>query len=176
MVSTASYEARAFGVGSGMPLRVAARKCPEAVFLPTDLPAYEATSAEVMGTLRSLSAVVEVLGMDEAFLAVDSDDPEAFARHVQEEIWARCRLRSSVGVGDNRLRAKIATGFAKPAGVYRLTSSNWFDVTGERPPDALWGIGRKTAKRLAALGVHTVRQLAEADRARLAEVTRALRP
>jgi len=169
VVSTASYEARTFGVGSGMPLRVAARKCPEAVFLPVDAPAYEAASTQVMRTLRSLPAVVEVLGWDEAFLAVNTDAPEAFAGKVQDAVWARCRLSSSVGVGDNRLRAKIATGFAKPAGVYRLTARNWFDVMGDRPPDALWGIGRKTAKRLAELELRTVAQLADADPVRLAD-------
>ena len=169
VVSTASYEARAFGVGSGMPLRVAARKCPEAVFLPVDGPAYEAASARVMATLRSLDAVVEVLGWDEAFLGVDTDDPEGFAREVQTAILTVCHLHSSVGVGNNRLRAKIATGFAKPAGVFRLTDDNWFDVMADRAPDALWGIGRKTAKRLAALDLHTVRQLADADPQWLAE-------
>ena len=163
VVSTASYAARAFGVGSGMPLRVAARRCPEAVFLPVDAAAYEAASAHVMATLRSLEVVVEVLGWDEAFLALDTDDPEGFAREVQTAVLDECRLQSSVGVGDNRLRAKIATGFAKPAGVFRLTEANWFDVMADRSPDALWGIGRKTAKRLAGLGLHTVRQLADAD-------------
>lgn len=169
VVSTASYEARAFGVGSGMPLRLAARKCPQAVFLPVDAPAYEAASADVMQTLRSLTTVVEVLGWDEAFLGVETDDPEAFARAVQAAILTQCRLHSSVGVGDNRLRAKIATGFAKPAGVYRLTADTWFDVMAERPPDALWGIGRKTARRLAGLGLGTVREVAEADPVWLAD-------
>jgi len=169
VVSTASYEAREFGVGSGMPLRLAARKCPEAVFLPVDAAAYETASSQVMRTLRSLTPVVEVLGWDEAFLGVDTDDPEAFAREVQDRVLADCQLHCSVGVGDNRLRAKIATGFAKPAGVFRLTEDNWFDVMAERPPDALWGIGAKTARRLAGLGLHTVRQLADADRAELAE-------
>ena len=74
VVSTASYEARASGVHSGLPLRTAARRCPEAVFLPVDKEAYEAVSAEVMATLRGFDAVVEVLGWDEAFLAVDTDD------------------------------------------------------------------------------------------------------
>jgi len=169
VVSTASYEARAFGVGSGMPLRLAARKCPDAVFVPVDAPAYETASLAVMAVLRTLTPVVEVLGWDEAFLAVETADPEAFGRDVQAQILARCQLHSSVGVGDNRLRAKIATGYAKPAGIFRLTEDNWFEVMADRAPDALWGIGRKTAKRLAAHGLHTVRQLADADPTWLAE-------
>lgn len=163
VVSTASYEARAFGVGSGMPLRTAARRCPDAVFLPVDAEAYEAASAEVMATLRGFPAVVEVLGWDEAFLEVDTDDPEAMARAIQDAVRARTRLECSVGVGGNLLQAKLATGFAKPAGVFRLTADNWFEVLGDRSPDALWGIGRKTAKRLAEHGIGTVRQLAAAD-------------
>ena len=80
VVSTASYEARAFGVGSGMPLRLAARKVPDAVILPVDAPAYTEASEQVMDALRGLGVVVEVLGWDEAFLGVESEDPEAFAR------------------------------------------------------------------------------------------------
>ncbi|GAB2680689.1 DNA polymerase IV [Thalassiella azotivora] len=168
VVSTASYEAREHGVGSGMPLRVAARKCPDAVFLPVDAPAYEAASAVVMETLRAHDAVVEVLGWDEAFLGVEADEPEAFARRLQDAVLAASGLRCSVGIGDNTLRAKTATGFAKPAGVHRITRSTWFEHVGDEPPDALWGVGRATRRKLAELGVTTVRQLAEADEAVLA--------
>jgi len=168
VVSTASYEARACGVHSGLPLRLAARRCPDAVFLPVDKPAYDAVSAEVMATLRELDAVVEVLGWDEAFLAVEADDPEAYARDVQRRVQSRTALDCSIGIGDNRLQAKLATDMGKPAGVFRLTTASWFDVLGDRPTDALWGIGRKTAKKLAALGIDTVRQLAAADREEMA--------
>ncbi|HEU4512136.1 MAG TPA: DNA polymerase IV [Nocardioidaceae bacterium] len=163
VVSTASYEAREFGVGSGMPLRTAARRCPDAVFLPVDAPAYETVSARVMETLRSLGVVVEVLGWDEAFLAVETDDPEEFARLVQRSVLEATDLHCSVGIGDNKLRAKIATEFGKPRGMFWLTEENWYDVMADRPTDALWGIGSKTAKRLAALGIDTVGQLAKAD-------------
>ena len=173
VVSTASYEARAFGVGSGMPLRVAARKCPEAVFLPVDREAYDAASVEVMETLRGLSwggvpVVVEVLGWDEAFLAAgpghgELGDPRAFAEHVRAQVLAATGLHCSVGIGDNKLRAKIATDFGKPRGVWQLTAANWDEVMGDRPTTALWGIGSRTAKRLAALGIDTVAQLAASD-------------
>ncbi len=163
VVSTASYEARAFGVGSGMPLRIAARKCPEAVFLPVDSPVYEAASAKVMTALGGFDGVLEVLGWDEAFLAVEAEDPEALARAIQKAVLEATRLHCSIGIGDNKLRAKIATDFGKPRGTFRLTEANWYDVMADRPPDALWGIGRKTAKRLGALGIGTVRELALAD-------------
>jgi len=168
VVSTASYEAREFGVGSGMPLRVAVRKCPDAIFLPVDAPAYEDASTQVMATLRSLDAVVEVLGWDEAFLGVETDDPETRAGQVQQAVLEAARLHCSVGIGDNKLRAKIATEFGKPQGMFRLTEDNWYAVMAERPTDALWGIGRKTAKRLAGLGVSTVGELAGTDAAWLA--------
>gem|GEM_PF-939047 len=168
VVATASYEARAFGVRSGMPLRTAARRCPGAVFLPVDRAAYEAASRHVMAILRALPAVVEVMGWDEAFLAVDTDDPEAFARAVQAKVRAATGLECSVGIGRNKLQAKMATGLGKPAGTFTLTDRTWLEVMGSRPPDALWGVGAKTARRLAGLGITTVAGLAAADHRELA--------
>lgn len=164
VVSTASYEARAFGVGSGMSLRLAARKAPSAVILPVDAAAYEAASAQVMGVLRGMDgAVVEVLGWDEAFVGVRTGDPELFARRVQTEVLAVTRLHCSVGIGDNKVRAKIATGFGKPQGVFRLTAGNWFEVMGHRPTIELWGVGSRVSARLARHGIGTVAELADAD-------------
>jgi nucleotidyltransferase/DNA polymerase involved in DNA repair len=163
VVSTASYEAREYGVHSGLPLRTAARRCPEAVFLAVDRELYEAASAEVMTALREADAVVEVLGWDEAFLAVETDDPEASAREIQQRVRAATDLDCSVGIGQNKLQAKLATGFGKPAGIFRLTHESWFATLGGRPTDVLWGIGAKTARRLSAMGISTVRELAQAD-------------
>ncbi len=163
VVSTASYEAREHGVHSGLPLRTAAKRLPGAVFLPVDRAAYEEVSETVMAVLRSSGAVVEVLGWDEAFVGVDVEDPEAFARSLAARVRAETRLDCTVGIGENKLQAKIATGFGKPAGVFRLTFASWFAVLGGRPADALWGIGAKTAKKLAGLGIHTVSDLATAD-------------
>jgi DNA polymerase IV len=236
VVSTASYEARAFGVGSGMPLRVAARKCPDAVFLPVDRSAYDEASEGVMATLRALEwggrpVVVEVLGWDEAFVAAgplagedaaarsgfvgrgrpwggagddastavveagqgslppseggpveapegalggprgaapNPADPLAFAAHIREQVLEATGLHCSVGIGDNKLRAKIATEFGKPRGSFVLTEANWHEVMGERPTTAIWGIGKKTAKKLQALGIETVDQLGAADASVLA--------
>jgi len=163
VVATASYEAREFGVHSGLPLRTAARRCRDAVFLPVDREAYEAASDVVMAVLREQDAVTEVMGWDEAFMAVQTDDPEGFARHVQQQIKAATQLDSSVGIGENKLQAKLATGYGKPAGVFRLTHETWFPVLGDQPTSALWGIGAKTAAKLTELGITTVQQLASAD-------------
>jgi nucleotidyltransferase/DNA polymerase involved in DNA repair len=162
VVATASYAARRFGVGSGMPLRLAARKCPDAIFLPMDRAAYETASARVMEALRTIAAELEVAGWDEAFLATN-DDPRAVARRVQDVVRAATGLECSVGIGDNKLQAKTASGFAKPAGVFRLSGSTWPTEMGHRPVDHLWGIGRKRAGRLAELGIATVGDLAAAD-------------
>lgn len=169
VVSTANYEARRFGVHSGMPLRTALKRCPEAVFLPVDAPAYLAASTEVMDTLRTFPAVVQVLGWDEAFLGVEADDPEALAREVQRAVRDRTRLWCSIGIGDTTLRAKLASGFAKPRGVFQLTEENWMDVMGALPTTELVGVGTKTAAKLEALGIRTVEELADADEERLAE-------
>jgi len=162
VVSTASYEAREFGVHSGQPLRTAARRCPEAVFLPVDKEAYEAVSAVVMQTLRGLDAVVEVMGWDEAFLAAETSEPELLARKIQTLVREQSCLDCSVGIGENKLQAKIATGFGKPAGVFTITSRTWPELLGPMPTDALWGVGAKTARKLAGLGIMTVAELAAA--------------
>jgi DNA polymerase-4 len=169
VVATASYEARAYGIRSGQPLRTALRLCPDAVFLPADNPTYEAVSEEVMAVLRSFPVVVEVLGWDEAFLGVRARVPEVVAREVQVRVRDETGLSCAVGIGDTRLRAKVATGFAKPAGIYRLTRDNWVRVMGERPPDAVWGVGDKTRRKLAEMGIDTVLDLARADRDALAK-------
>lgn len=169
VVSTATYEAREYGVHSGIPLRTAARRCPDAVFLAVDRELYEAASAKVMATLHEVDAVVEVLGWDEAFLGVETDDPEASAREIQRRVRGATDLDCSVGIGQNKLQAKLATGFGKPAGIFRLTHQSWFELLGERPTDVLWGIGSKTARRLGAMGISTVLELSQTDPGSLAE-------
>jgi DNA polymerase-4 len=163
VVSTGSYEARAFGVRSGMPLRTAFQRCPDAVFLPVDTEHYLAASRDVMAALKTFPAIVEVVGWDEAFMEVLSDDPGGLARAVQRAVLERTGLWCSIGVGDNKLRAKIASDLAKPQGVFRLTSENWHAVMDDLPPRSLWGIGPKSQKRLEALGIGSVAELARAD-------------
>ncbi len=165
VVSTASYEAREFGVRSGMALRLAARRLPDdAIFLPVDGPAYLAASAEVFAAIRRLGLTVEVLGWDEAFVAVPgTDDPEAVARGIQAAVLDATRLHCSIGIGDNRIRAKNATDFGKPRGRFCLTRANWLDVLGDHPVIDLWGVGSRISARLGAHGIRTVDDLARAD-------------
>ena len=170
VVATASYEARARGVHSGMPLQRALRKCPDAVFLPSDHSAYDAASAEVIEVLRSFGYSVEVWGWDEAFLGAWHRDPEGLARAVRAAVENRTGLTCGVGIGDTKERAKMATRFAKeiPERIYRLDSTNWISVMGDRGVTELWGIGKRTAARLAAHDLRTVTDLAQANRDDLA--------
>ena len=168
VVSTASYEARAFGIRSGMPLRAAAKRCQDAVFLPLDAPAYEAASRHVMTTLRSFPVVVEEWGWDEAFAGAAIEDPEELAHGIRTRVLQDTGLSCSIGIGDTRLQAKTATGFAKPAGVARLAGDQWLEVMGDKAVAAIWGIGTKTSARLAESGITTVAHLAAADPADLA--------
>lgn len=167
VVTCASYPARKFGVYAGMPLRTAARKCPDATFLPLDTAAYDEASEEVMTLLRDFGHPVEVWGWDEAYMGIADPDntvsPIALAEQIREVIAGATELPCSVGISDNKQRAKVATGFGKPAGIYQLTDENWMAVMGDREVDALWGVGPKTAKKLAGMGITTVADLAATD-------------
>lgn len=166
VVSTASYEARAHGVHSGLALKLARKRCPDAVFLALDFPHYEDASAMVMAALRAMpGATVQVLGWDEAFVGFEveeSVDPVDLATATREAVLAASGLSCSVGIGDTLVRAKTATGFGKPAGIHRLTRDNWLDTMGDREPQALWGVGPRIGQRLARLGIGTVGELAAA--------------
>lgn len=167
VVATASYEARAFGVHSGMPLAAALRRCPDAVFLASDHPAYDAASAAVMATLRTFPVTVEVWGWDEAFLAADTTEPEQLAAEIRAAVLDVTGLSCAVGIGETRLLAKTAVRAVKPGGIGTLRRAEWIPRFGAEPVTAIWGIGNRTAERLAALGIDTVEQLARADVAAL---------
>ena len=166
VVTCASYEAREFGVHAGMPLRTAARRCPPnsgATFLPADPPAYDAASDQLMDLLRDLGHPVEVWGWDEAYVSVTATDPTQIAEQIRAVVFSETGLSCSIGISDNKQRAKVATGFAKPDGVFALTDANWMNVMADRPVDALWGVGPKSAKKLAVLEITTVGELANSD-------------
>ena len=166
VVTCASYEARKFGVHAGMPMRTAARRCPPdsgAIFLPSDPAAYDAASDQVMALLRDLGHPVEVWGWDEAYVGVTAADPTEVAEQIRTVISSETGLACSVGISDNKQRAKVATGFAKPGGIFVLTDENWMPLMAGRPVDALWSVGPKTAKKLADLDITTVWELAHCD-------------
>ncbi len=161
VVTTASYEARRFGVGSAMPAARARRLCPQAVFLPPDFPAYREVSGRVMGIVRAHVERVEVVGLDEAYLDVAGlFSPRAAMRRLVAEIREQTGLTCSVGIGPNKLVAKVASDAEKPAGFVVLTREQARARFAGSPPGLVPGIGPKTAARLTALGIRTLGELA----------------
>ncbi len=163
VVTTASYEARRHGVGSAMPAARARRLCPEAVFLPPDFRTYREVSARLMGVVRFHVEKVEVVGLDEAYLDLDGlYSPRAAMRRLVVEIKRSLRLTCSVGIGPNKLVAKVASDAEKPAGFVVLTREQARARFASSPPGLVPGIGPKTAARLAALELNTLAALAAA--------------
>ena len=163
VVTTASYEARRFGVGSAIPAARARRLCPQAVFLEPDFAYYRAASAEVMAIVRGHVEAVEVIGLDEAYLELTGlPAPHASMRRVATQIRATTGLGCSVGIGPNKLVAKVASDAEKPGGFVVLTREQACERFARSPPGLIPGIGPKTAERLRALGIDTLGKLAGA--------------
>jgi DNA polymerase-4 len=153
-----------------MPLRTAYRLCPDAVFVPVDFKAYREVSERMHAILRDTGAQVESLGLDEAFLDCTGlpQSGEATAVQIRARIAAELRLTASVGVGPNKLVAKIASGMNKPDGLTVIPASDVEARLGPLPATVLWGVGAKTAARLRSVfGVETVRDLAAVPEDRL---------
>ena len=172
VVSTATYEARRYGIHSGMALRTAARLCPQAHFLPVDLARYRAVSETVFQVLRSFTATVQGVGLDEAYLDVTNraDEGMAIARSLKEGISEATGLTASVGVAPNRLLAKIASELEKPDGLCALSHADVPERVWPLPARTLHGVGPRTEARLRDLGIETVGDLAQASPERLQAV------
>lgn len=169
VVTTASYEARRFGIGSAMPAARARRLCPDAVVVPPDFTAYREVSRQVMAIVRAHVERVEQLGLDEAYLDLSGlHSPKAAMRRLVAEIRAKTGMSASVGIGPNRLVAKVASDAEKPGGFVVLTREQACERFAGSPPGLVPGIGPKTAERLQALGIGTLAALAGADEAVLA--------
>jgi DNA polymerase-4 len=170
VVTTASYEARRYGVGSAMPAARARRLCPQAVFLPTDHVHYREISRRMMDIVRSHVERVEVVGLDEAYVDLSNfHSPRSAMRRIAADVKAATALTCSVGIGPNKLVAKVASDAEKPAGFLVLTREQACERFADAPPALVPGIGPKTAARLAALGLTTLRALATAPEQLLVE-------
>lgn len=164
VVTTASYEARKFGVHSALPMATAVRRCPQAVRIPTDMARYREVSGRVMDVLRRYSDTVEVVGVDEAYLDLSgSMVPVARARELKQEVRGEIGIVCSVGLGPSKLLAKIASDLEKPDGLCTLTREEMHARVGGSPATLIPGVGPKTAERLRAIGIGTVVELATAD-------------
>jgi DNA polymerase-4 len=170
VVTTASYEARKYGVGSAMPAARARRLCPQAVFLSPDFPTYREVSGRVMDLVRSQVERVEVVGLDEAYLDLEGlYSPRAAMRRLLAEIKHATGLTCSVGIGPNKLVAKVASDAEKPAGFVVLSREQACARFASSPPGLIPGIGPKTAARLAELGLTTLAAVGAAPERTLTE-------
>jgi len=167
VVSAVSYEARKYGVRSGMALKKAYGLCPAAVFLPVDFETYEKESEKFMELLRDYSPLVESFGLDEAFLEIQPEagaDPTPnavkIAMEIKERIKKELRLAASVGIGPNKFIAKLACDLGKPDGLRVVYEKDIAKTLRDLPVIALWGVGKKTEKRLIDLGIKTIGELA----------------
>src|SRR5271155_496844 len=157
VVTTASYEARRYGVGSAIPAARARRMCPQAVFLTPDFPTYREVSRRVMDLVRSHVEQVEVVGLDEAYLDLGGlYSPRAAMRRLVAEIKRATQLTCSVGIGPNKLVAKVASDAEKPVGFVVLSREQACARFAASPTGLVPGIGPKTAARLAELGFTTL--------------------
>lgn len=171
VVTTASYEARRSGVGSAMPAARARRLCPDAVFLAPDFAYYREASARVMAVLHANVETVEVVGLDEAYLELTGlVAPHSTMRLVRTEVQRSTGLSCSIGIGPNKLVAKVASDAEKPAGFVVLTREQACARFGPAPCGLVPGIGPKTVERLRALGIETLAQLADSSVEPLAAV------
>src|SRR3972149_1098725 len=183
VVSAASYEARTYGVTSGMPLKTAKKLCPDGVFLPVDFESYEKESERFMAILREYSPLVESFGLDEAFLEIEPRGPGqgqeqeqeqdlfpgaiAAARELKWRVRKELDLTASVGVGPNKLLAKMATEMKKPDGFFYIKERDAERILRNLPARRLPGVGPKTEARLKDLGINTVGELARTPLPRL---------
>ncbi|MDH4230515.1 MAG: DNA polymerase IV [Nitrospirota bacterium] len=162
VVSTASYEARKYGVHSAMPLKTAYRLCPQAVFLPVDYNEYARISGIIKNILAQFSPVMEDVGIDEAFLDISGSgmSNEQIAREIKERIRRQTGLSCSIGIAPNKLLAKIASDMQKPDGLTVITMGDIESRIWPLPVRKLWGVGPKTEAFLRKIAVHTIGDLA----------------
>ena len=170
VVTTASYEARRYGVGSASPASRARRLCPDAVFLPPDFTAYRAKSRDVWSLARERLPVLQVVGLDEGYADVtELERPLTTLRDLVADIEARTGIVVSVGVGPNRLVAKVSSDLEKPRGFVVLSREQACERLAGAAPKLIPGIGPKTVERLRRLGVETIGALQRTGEAALAQ-------
>jgi DNA polymerase-4 len=171
VVSTASYEARKFGIHSAMPLRAAYKLCPDAVFLPVDYKEYSRVSERIKEILREFTLIIEDVGIDEAFLDISSIEKpsEEIAKEIKRRIKDETDLTCSIGIAPNKLLAKMASDMQKPDGFTIITEEDVESHIWPLPARKLWGVGPKTETYLREMGIKTIGELASLSLDRLIE-------
>src|SRR5262247_957342 len=179
VVAAASYEARAFGVRSAMPMSRAVRLCPLLVIVHPDFNKYRTESQQVFAIFRSITPLVEPMSLDEAYLYVTENawkEPLGMtvARRLKHEIRAETNLTASAGVAPNKFLAKIASGWKKPDGLTVIAPDRVEAFLQKLPVDALWGVGPVTARKLRAQGIDRLVDVRAFDIERLRETVGSL--
>ncbi|MGE5405415.1 MAG: DNA polymerase IV [Candidatus Saccharibacteria bacterium] len=169
VVSTCSYEARAYGVHSAMPTAQAHRLCPHGVFLPVNMKKYVQASQQVFAIFEDYTPLIEGLSIDEAFLDVAGShslfgSSEAIGRMIKERVKNEVGLNISIGISYNKFLAKLATNLGKPNGLFIIRHEETYDIMSPLPVSNLWGVGEKTGRRLNKLGIITIKDLLEFPR------------
>ena len=168
VVLTASYEARQYGVGSAMPVAEATRRCPEAIIVPPRFDRYQQLSAETMRVLGDFSPRVEPLSLDEAFLDMTGAEgifggPRQMGRQIKDAVFEATGLHISVGISATKYVAKVASAHEKPDGLTVVPADRARAWLAPLPITKLWGVGKKTAPRLEALGYTVIGDIARTD-------------
>ncbi|MFA7634719.1 MAG: DNA polymerase IV [Bacillota bacterium] len=164
VVSTCSYEARAYGVRSAMPISQAARLCPHAIFIPGNMSRYVQVSDEIMDVLRQFTPLMQQVSIDEAFLDMTGcehfyKDPQDIGVRIRRAIKDSSGLTASVGIAENKFLAKLASSRCKPDGLMVVSPEDAYDLLSTLPIGKLWGVGEKGEKALARYGIETVKDL-----------------
>ena len=172
VLTTCNYEARKFGVRSAMPTFMALQRCPDLIVLPTRFDVYRREAAVIRGILHRFTSLIEPLSLDEAYLDVTEHPgaPGPLAQVIRGTIFRKTKLTSSAGIGPNKLIAKIASEINKPNGQFEVTPEQVSGFMEKLPVRKIWGIGEKTGKKLAELGVNTCGELQRFSRPELVDL------
>lgn len=165
VVSTCSYEARKYGVHSGMPLAKAKRLCPKGVFLRTRMKRYHEKSCEVMSILKSYTPDFQQISIDEGFLNMTGTElllgsAINVAKKLKQEVLIKTKLNVSIGIASTKYFAKLASDFSKPDGLYEIKPSQEIAFIRELPLKKIWGLGKKTIEKINRSGIYDTRSLA----------------
>lgn len=174
VVSTCSYEARKFGIHSAMPISIAYKKCPHAVFLPPDMGKYEIASSRIFQIFYSFTPDVEPVGIDEAFLDITGSfhlfgTPSETCLSIKSKIKEMTGLTASIGLAPTKMAAKIASDLKKPDGMVEVAEEGLLDFLWPLDARKIWGLGSKSEEALAGMGIKTIGDLAKTDVKKLIE-------
>lgn len=168
VVSTASYEARKYGVHSAMPISEAKKRCPDGVYLYPNMKEYHKVSLQVQKIFSEFSPLVEMLSIDEGFLDISGmgglyETPKKLGSALKRRIQEKTQLAASVGIAPNKFVAKIASDIQKPDGLVIVSHEKMQDFLAPLPIERIWGIGKKSGERLHRMGFQTIQDLREKE-------------